>query len=113
MPNSLKVLGKRVRKSSAKYFRRRHQFAAENFFILLFLGATFQPLPWQCAAQEVHEHHTKTFQVIPPALLNAEVVVNTGVTRCACQVLAFAVLYMPACALVNVRAAQAIVHQIN
>ena len=48
-------------------------------------------LPGQGAAQEVQQHVAERLDVVPPALLDAEVGVNAGVARSACEVFVLAV----------------------
>jgi hypothetical protein len=59
--------------------------------IVLPLNDTPHTLPWKAPPQEVHEHIAQGLHIIPPALLNTQMGVNTGVTRCSSQVLVLAV----------------------
>ena len=40
-----------------------------------------QPLPWEAASVEVHEDVPQALHIVPPALLNAEVGVDGGISK--------------------------------
>jgi hypothetical protein len=47
----------------------------------LFLCVGLEPLPWKAPAGKVDDDVSQGFHVIPPGLFNANVSVDTGVTR--------------------------------
>jgi hypothetical protein len=48
----------------------------------MFVPIPPQPLPRQCAKNQVHNYIEVAFQVISPTLLQPHMVVNRGVTHC-------------------------------
>jgi len=60
----------------------------------LLLSGSLEPLPWQTASQEIHEHVPESLEVISPALLNTEVGIDGRIPRRPGQVLVLAVRYV-------------------
>jgi len=52
-----------------------------DLLILLLLGDGLKTLPGQTAPQELHQVLTQPLQVVPPALLDAKVGVDGGISR--------------------------------
>ena len=59
--------------------------------VLLLPRVRHDALPRQLPAEEVDQHVAQRLQVVAPTLLDAHVVVDRGVARCACETLAFVV----------------------
>ena len=64
--------------SLAQLFRAGGHFAVHDALVLLFLGVGLESLPGERPADKVHENIAEGFQIVPTALLNA----NVGVDRC-------------------------------
>jgi len=69
---------------------RRHLLLHDLLVFLLF-GVGLEALPRQTSTIEIHEDIANCFKIVPPALLNAQVRVDTSITRSACQILVLTV----------------------
>lgn len=58
-----------------------------DLLVLLLFGSSLKALPRQGAPQEVHDHVAQRLNVVPPALLDAQVRVDAGIPRRPRQVL--------------------------
>mmetsp|Transcript_1763 Transcript_1763/g.5240 ORF Transcript_1763/g.5240 Transcript_1763/m.5240 type:complete len:352 (+) Transcript_1763:405-1460(+) len=87
----LKVDAELVRVALAEGLEGGRDLLLHDALVLLLLGVGAQALPGQRAAQEVHEHEAERLQIVAPALLDAQVVVDARVARRAGEVLVLAV----------------------
>mmetsp|Transcript_24934 Transcript_24934/g.73988 ORF Transcript_24934/g.73988 Transcript_24934/m.73988 type:complete len:422 (-) Transcript_24934:15-1280(-) len=87
----VEIRAKLARVAAAEDLDGRRHLLLGNHVVLLLLGRSLEPLPGQRAAQEVHEHVAERLEVVPPALLDAEMRVDGRVPRRAGQVLVLAV----------------------
>lgn len=60
-----------------------------NLLVLLLVGSSLEALPRESTAQKVHENVTKGFKIVPARLLTTQMRVDTHVTSCSGQALAF------------------------
>lgn len=74
-------------KALAEHLDGRGHLLLADLLVFLLLGGCLEPLPGQRAAQEVQQHVAKGLNVIPAALLDAQVCVDAGIACCAGQVL--------------------------
>jgi len=72
----------------AQFVHRGVDLGVPDPLLLLLLGGGVQPLPGEVAPEELEQHLAQALQVVPPALLLAEVVVDGGIAGSASQVLA-------------------------
>ena len=54
-----------TRKALTQVLDGRRLFLLTNLLVLLLVGSSLQPLPWQSTSQEVHENMAESLQVIP------------------------------------------------
>mmetsp|Transcript_51496 Transcript_51496/g.137429 ORF Transcript_51496/g.137429 Transcript_51496/m.137429 type:complete len:249 (-) Transcript_51496:48-794(-) len=66
-------------------------FFLHDLLVLLFLRICLQTLPGETSSVEVHQHVPNSLQIIPPTLLDTQMRVDTGISSCASQILAFPV----------------------
>ena len=50
-----------------------------NAIVLLLLGSSFESLPWEGTAEEVHQHVGEGFEIVAAGLLDAQMDVNGSV----------------------------------
>jgi hypothetical protein len=62
-----------------------------NFFVLLLVGSSLQPLPWKSSPQEVHKDMTQCLQIVPTRLLPPQMRVDAHVSSRSRQRLPFSV----------------------
>jgi hypothetical protein len=72
-----------LRKALAEILDRGCLFLLTNLLVLLLVRCSFQTLPWQPAAEEVHEDMTQSFQIVSSGLLAAKMGVDAHVSGCA------------------------------
>jgi len=77
--------------STAQLLQARLNLLLLDVVVLLVLGATREALPWQLALDQVEEHVTNRFKVIPSRLLDALVCGNRSIPSRSSQVLAILV----------------------
>merc|ERR550532_767921 len=80
-----------TREMLAENLNWRCHFFHHDLRILLLLVWSRESLPWQTTDVKVHHHIPDSLQIVAPALFNAQVCVDTGVTRCASQIFALTV----------------------
>ena len=68
----------------AKILYTRNSFFNFNLFILLFFSFSRKTLPWQRPPNKVHQDNPNLLEVIPPRLFNAQMSVQTCVSRSSC-----------------------------
>merc|ERR1719193_1047113 len=87
----VEVHGKLCRESLAQNFNGCGHLLFTDLLVFLFLSCSLQSLPWQATSVEVHEDVPQALHVVPPALLNAQVCIDGGVSGSAGQVLVLSV----------------------
>eukprot|EP00754_Rhynchopus_humris_P023692 Rhum_TRINITY_DN14846_c4_g1::Rhum_TRINITY_DN14846_c4_g1_i4::g.122834::m.122834 len=90
-PRVVQVRRELTREALAQRLHRGGHLLLADPVVLLLLRLRLQALPRQAATQEVHQHVAHSLEVVPPALLNADVRVDRRVPRRARQVLALLV----------------------
>lgn len=87
----LEVGGEFHGEALAEHLDGRGHLLLADLLVLLLLGGGLEALPGQGPPQEVHEDIAQGLDVIPAALLDAQVGVDGGVARRPCQVLVLSV----------------------
>jgi len=75
----------------AQNLHRCRHLLLHDFLVLLLLRIRPQALPWQAAAVEIHQNVADSLQIVTATLFDAQMCVNTGITRGTCQTLALPV----------------------
>ena len=76
-----------VWEAAAEEIGRSSHFFLHNTIVFLLLSSSFEPLPREGTAEEVHKHVGEGFKVVTAGLLNAQVGVDGRVPRRSGQVL--------------------------
>lgn len=87
----VEVDGKLVGEATAEDVGRGGHLLLHDAVVLLLLGSSLKALPWQGAAQEVHEDITKRLEVVTTGLLDTEMGVDRRVTSSTSEVLVLTV----------------------
>jgi len=77
-----------------KHFNRRRTLRIADFLVAFLERVRFKALPGQRAPQEIHEHMTERFQVVPATLLLAKMCIDAHVAGSARQALVLPVRYV-------------------
>ena len=76
-----------VGKSATEEIRGSGHLLFHDTIVFLLLGSSFETLPWQSTAEEVHKNVSEGFKVITTGLLNSQVGVDGRVTGCTSKIL--------------------------
>ena len=69
----------------AKIFDACDRLLDFDLLVFLLFGLGWETLPWQRAANEVHQDYSYLLQVVSPRLLDAQVSIETGIPGCTCE----------------------------
>ena len=75
------VARQRAREDCRGHLDGRGHLLLADLLVLLLLGGGLEALPRQAAPQEVHQHVAQRLDVVPPALLDAQVRVDARIPR--------------------------------